>query len=133
MVRKFNKSSMNFTNVVLMVSLVILTITVVMYYFPKRMESFTDQMKWKVVYVYSDTCPHCISFTPIFDQFKATEVLNTKLQIIKVEKREAVEYLNEVSGFPTVMIYNSEGKVVDKLVGRTTFTELKNFVQKNTA
>lgn len=129
------------TTYLLIGSLVILTIAVLAYTYnmtfaKTKTEKFTDgTAKFKIVYAYSDTCPHCVSFTPIFDQFTATQVMNSKIEFLKVERRSANanDYLKYVDGFPTVLVFDSTGKLVDKQVGKTTLTELLTFVQKATS
>lgn len=87
---------------------------------------------YKIIYIYSETCPYCVSFTPIFEQYKATESYNKKLHFIDLEKKDASEYLSEVSGFPSVLIVDDTGKIVGKQVGKTTMKDLDSFVKKFT-
>lgn len=132
----------NVTSYLLIGSLIILTVAVLAYtynmtfpYAKTKAEKFTDgTAKYKVVYAYSDTCPHCVAFTPVFDQFTATQVMNSKIEILKVERRSANanNYLKYVDGFPTVLVFDTNGKLIDTQVGKTTLTELQTFVQKAT-
>ena len=76
----------------------------------KNFASFPKE--FVVVYFYLDGCPHCIKFTPEWEEF----VKKTKLKTKKVEakKMSLYERTLRISGFPTVMILGPNGPMTYK-------------------
>lgn len=61
--------------------LFIVALLIIFYYFNKHVltnmnsENFENNGKKKVVYFYMNGCPHCDSFSPIWDDFKRSSPL----------------------------------------------------------
>lgn len=133
---------MNWVLIIALVALLTFTIVYVIniHKMAKRMENFieegTSSANYKLVYVYSKTCPHCIEFSPIFDDFTRQlanhQTLSSKLAVEKVERADtsAAKYLRMVEGFPTVMLLKGD-ELKEMLVGKTDLPTMKAFVEKN--
>jgi thiol-disulfide isomerase/thioredoxin len=95
----------------------------------KQAEHF-DGGVYKVVYIYSNSCGHCKSFSPTFSAYAASQVSNTKLKVLSYEKDDAhaKEYLATVTAFPTVLIVDPSGTVVKTQTGNVSIEVLKTFV-----
>ena len=91
---------------------------------------------YKLVYVYSKTCPHCVEFTPTFDEFtrqlSSQQPLASKINVEKVERSDpsAAAYLKMVEGFPTVLLLK-DNELKEMIVGKTDLSTIKSFVEKN--
>jgi thiol-disulfide isomerase/thioredoxin len=120
-------------NILVIFSLVVLLFFTFIYVYniTTHKESFVNS-EYKVVYVYSETCPHCVAFTPIWDQYLATQNSNSKVQFLKVEKINAQQYMSYIDGFPTVLVFASDGTLVKKQVGKVTLEQLQAFVNAAT-
>lgn len=118
-------------NIMIIITLfLLLTLTFIYIYkmsVAKR-ETFVEA-KRTVVYVYSTTCPHCISFTPIWDQYVASTSATATFKFVKVEKSDAQEFMKYIDGYPTVIILDDDKRLIKKSVGKITYTELRKFVE----
>ena len=98
--------------------LYIAALIVVFYYFNKyvltnmNVENFENDGKKKVVYFYMNGCPHCDSFSPIWDEFKQT----SKLPTHKIESADAGEMMSKykISGFPTIILLDENNNKTRK-------------------
>ncbi len=82
-----------------------------------------------LLYFYSPSCPHCISFSPTFDQ--ATSIYKDKnINIIKIDasNTKRVKYLMPlgVNAFPTVRMYHNGS--VFPFSGPRTVANLQGFI-----
>ena len=103
----------------------------------KLAEKYTDQESsaYHVVYMYSNSCPYCQDFEPIFDKFKMDNMVRSNVVFRKVEKSqpEAASLSNQITGYPTVVILDaSTGNIINSQVGKTSYEELAMFVRQNT-
>lgn len=87
---------------------------------------------YELIYVYSERCPHCVKFSPVMEA--ATKQLmmepyTNKLKIEKFESKEegAKKYLDMMDGFPTLLLFNPQGELVEGLVGARTLEEVMSF------
>ena len=158
MVKKFGKSSMKLgkgygkgkksldtiTLVVVSVSLVLVLVFALIFLYksyckPEHFVTSEDSTKaYQVVYVYSDTCPNCINFAPTWEQYVATQTMNRSVGFKKVEKSDPQfphimqQYSSAIQGFPTVIIIDSYGTLIDSKSGNMQFIDLQQFVAQNT-
>jgi thiol-disulfide isomerase/thioredoxin len=88
--------------------------------------------KINVIYIYSDSCRYCTLFTPIFDSFAAQIQPNPRVSVSKFEKSNPeVKQLvaTAVTAFPTVVITDDKGKIINTSVGSSSLESLNNLVQ----
>jgi len=84
---------------------------------------------------YSQSCPHCMEFAPIYAEFAESVKLETKVKIAKMDARanEETEEITEeleVEGFPTVFGWKDGVKY--KYDGDRTMDSMYNFLSKVT-
>lgn len=127
--------------IILIVILVCLIIFAVMYMYnimkmSNKMEKFENSItgydpEYKVVYIYSSSCPHCTSFTPTFEKVAQDPELSSKMGFVKYEFSEAgaQPHMSNVDGFPTVLVYQ-DGQLKDKSVGSKSVEGFSNFLQR---
>ncbi len=125
-----NQSHSMVINYILVISLIALLLYSIYYVIrvtKSSKEEFTslknENCKYTVVYVYSSTCPFCISFEKTFEEFmsKVKSYVSCDLTIGKKEISELTSdehKLYNVSAFPTIVVLDASNKVVDKLVGK---------------
>lgn len=84
-----------------------------------------------VVYIYSNSCGFCTRFAPVYEEFAASSKLNCQ----KYEQGEpgAAKYMPYVSAFPTILIFDSNDKMIATTTGAMTLSNLKEWVSKSTA
>jgi thiol-disulfide isomerase/thioredoxin len=115
--------------------LYIVALLIIVYFFYKyvltnlNIENFgnieNDRRK-KVVYFFMNGCPHCVSFSPIWDEFKQTSPLPT----YKIESNEAGEMMNKynISGFPTILLLDENNNKLKELEGDRTLAGLNALI-----
>lgn len=89
----------------------------------KGLEQAKAENKYVLADVYTDWCGWCkrLDATTFADP-KFAEFLNKQFVAVKVNAEDKGEGTkaaaeNNVTGFPTALVYNSEGKVIGKVVG----------------
>ena len=115
--------------------LYIAALIVVFYYFNKyvltnmNVENFENDGKKKVVYFYMNGCPHCDSFSPIWDEFKQT----SKLPTHKIESADAGEMMSKykISGFPTIILLDENNNKLKELEGPRTIAGLNAMISNH--
>ena len=115
--------------------LYIAALIVVFYYFNKyvltnmNIENFENDGKKKVVYFYMNGCPHCDSFSPIWDEFKQT----SKLPTHKIESADAGEMMSKykISGFPTIILLDENNNKLKELEGPRTIAGLNAMISNH--
>jgi len=112
--------------------LFILALLIIFYYFNKyvltnmNVENFENDGKKKVVYFYMNGCPHCVSFSPIWDEFEKTSPLATH----KIESADAGEMMSKykISGFPTIILLDENNNKLKELEGPRTLAGLNAMI-----
>lgn len=101
----------------------------------KASEYFTSQemglaaVKYNIVYMYSNTCPHCKDMEPTWNQcVEQNNAGNVMFRKIEKNDEDALQYATHVSGYPTVLVLDQSGNLVNTQVGRTNLADLMNFV-----
>lgn len=143
----------NWILIIALVALLVFTIVYVVniHKMADRMEGFIDDIAvaegtapakmatsgsgYKLVYMYSKTCPHCVEFTPTFDEFTrqlSTHSLAGKVSVEKIERSDAnaAAYLKMVEGFPSVLLIK-DNELKEMMVGKTDLATIKTFVERN--
>ena len=113
--------------------LYIVALLIIFYFFYKyvltnlNVENFENDGKKKVVYFYMNGCPHCDSFSPIWDDFKQTSPLPTH----KIESADAGEMLKKynISGFPTILLLDKNNNKLKELEGDRTLVGLNALIR----
>ena len=113
--------------------LYIVALLIIFYFFYKyvltnlNVENFENDGKKKVVYFYMNGCPHCDSFSPIWDDFKQTSPLPTH----KIESADAGEMLKKynISGFPTILLLDKNNNKLKELEGDRTLAGLNALIK----
>ena len=113
--------------------LYIVALLIIFYFFYKyvltnlNVENFENDGKKKVVYFYMNGCPHCDSFSPIWDDFKQTSPLPTH----KIECADAGEMLKKynISGFPTILLLDKNNNKLKELEGDRTLVGLNALIR----
>jgi thiol-disulfide isomerase/thioredoxin len=112
--------------------LFIVALLIIFYYFNKyvltnmNVENFENDGKKKVVYFYMNGCPHCDSFSPIWDDFKQ----NCPLDTYKIESANAGEMMTKykISGFPTILLLDENNNKLKELEGDRTLANLNAMI-----
>ena len=107
---------------------------IIFYYFNKTIftnmnsENFENNGQKKVVYFYMNGCPHCDSFSPIWDEFTQ----NCPLPTHKIESRDAGEMMStyNISGFPTILLLNENNTKLKELDGPRTLAGLNAMISQ---
>jgi len=121
--------------------LYIAALIVVAYYFNKYVltnmnvenfdgKNFENDGKKKVVYFYMNGCPHCDSFSPIWDEFKQTSKLTTH----KIESADAGTMIDKykISGFPSIILLDENNNKLKELEGPRTVAGLNAMISNYT-
>jgi len=89
----------------------------------RKMEMYENVPLVEIIYFYSESCPFCTVFDPVFQKVTQKLVQSPKFQginisISKMEKKDInnKEFQSLVEGYPTVLIYKND-KFLDKIVG----------------
>ena len=112
--------------------LFIVALLIIFYYFNKyvltnmNVENFENDGKKKVVYFYMNGCPHCESFSPIWDEFTQTSPLATH----KIESADAGAMMTRynISGFPTIILLDENNNKLAELEGPRTLANLNAMI-----
>jgi thioredoxin-related protein len=127
----------SFMRYILIAALVVLLGFSVLYIFniqKTTKEAFENVGKYQVVYIYSNTCGHCTRFTPTFNTY-ATSVTADNVTTASFEKSmpSAEPYMGYVSAFPTVLVLDAQGKLINSKMGNMSLAELQGFVSSTIA
>ena len=100
--------------------------------FDSTIPSPSGSNPWKFNMYYVDWCPHCHHAKPEFESLGPTMTIGDKsvvLQAIEAEKNpEAVRGL-KISGYPTFLLYDAEGKVVGDYDGPRKGVSFRSFLE----
>lgn len=84
----------------------------------------------KIVYVYSESCPHCQRFSNTFEKLKESTP-NVEFESYERSDPQAARFLNHINGFPTVLSVDNDNMIINKLVGNVPLHVLQEFVENN--
>jgi thiol-disulfide isomerase/thioredoxin len=88
-----------------------------------------------ILLIYENWCGHCVRFKPIYDQF--SQLMNqgypkkNKVLCYAIEGKIMSEDLKSkvgVQGFPTIVLFNSDGYITQKYAGNRDIDSLKTAV-----
>ena len=84
-----------------------------------------------VVEFYSETCPHCTMFKPVYEEL--SEALNGQAKFVKLnvplnEDHEALARMRGVRALPTLEVFY-KGRVIGNVVGYHDFDSLSETVK----
>jgi thiol-disulfide isomerase/thioredoxin len=89
---------------------------------------------WRFNMYYVDWCPHCHHAKPEFEKLGSTMTIGGKkveCNAIEAEKNpEAVQGL-KISGYPTFVLYDAEGKLVKDYDGPRKDVSFRSFLEDN--
>lgn len=115
----------------LVLALVIVILATAWYFFKPlkwSVESFGEEKKFEIVYVYSPTCVHCKQFDPTWKEFESQLVSAGINNVKTVKSVDADKY--DVKGFPSVVLMENGKKKATFEADRTT-SALWTFVRTN--
>jgi thiol-disulfide isomerase/thioredoxin len=75
-----------------------------------------------------DGCPHCDSFSPIWDEFKQDSPIATH----KIESKDAGAMMEKykISGFPTILLLDENNNKLKELDGERTIDGLTAMISQ---
>jgi hypothetical protein len=85
-----------------------------------------------IMLVFSKTCPHCVTYMPIWDKLCKTEGRKANMVSMESQTYQKTPYASQkpVSGVPTVLYVNKEGEITEAKAPRDT-TAMTNAVRVN--
>ena len=93
--------------------------------------SYVTANPYKFHMYYVDWCPHCHAAKPEFDKLGSTLTIGGKavaLEAINAEKNPE-KVLGKPEGYPTIQLYNAEGKMVDEYKGERVESGFRSFLE----
>ena len=129
------KKRLSFKKPIASILFIVALLIIIVYYFNKdvftnmNVENFENDGKKKVVYFYMNGCPHCDSFSPIWDEFKKTSPLVTH----KIESADAGTMMSKykISGFPTILLLDENNNKLKELEGDRTIAGLNAMIRNH--
>jgi cytochrome oxidase Cu insertion factor (SCO1/SenC/PrrC family) len=131
-------SVMTWVLIIAVVALVGFTIMYIYQLSYKPKEQYTDGKKQAILtYIYSNTCPYCVKFNPVWQ--KVTESVVSDKYLVKFQKVEntspsAEPFLKYMDGIPMVHI-EVDGKYVGHMTGyndeETTLKTIKDVLESS--
>jgi thiol-disulfide isomerase/thioredoxin len=129
------KKRLSFKKPLASILFIVALLIIIVYYFNKdiftnmNVENFENDGKKKVVYFYMNGCPHCDSFSPIWDEFKKTSPLATH----KIESADAGTMMSKykISGFPTILLLDENNNKLKELEGPRTIAGLNAMIRNH--
>jgi thioredoxin-related protein len=129
------KKRLSFKKPLASILFIVALLIIIVYYFNKdiftnmNVENFENDGKKKVVYFYMNGCPHCDSFSPIWDEFKKTSPLPTH----KIESADAGAMMTRynISGFPTILLLDENNNKLKELEGPRTIAGLNAMIRNH--
>ncbi len=126
------KKRLSFKKPLASILFIVALLIIIVYYFNKdiftnmNVENFENDRRKKVVYFYMNGCPHCESFSPIWDEFTQTSPLATH----KIESADAGEMMTRynISGFPTILLLDENNNKLAELEGDRTLANLNAMI-----
>ena len=97
-------------------------------------EGFAGTGNHKLVLYYAEWCGHCKVAKPEFAKLGSTQTIGAStvdIQTVNAEEdKEAMKGVN-VRGYPTIILYDPKGKIVEEYGGERTEAALQAFLKKN--
>ena len=93
--------------------------------------SYVTANPYKFHMYYVDWCPHCHAAKPEFDKLGSTLTIGgkaVKVEAVNAEKNPE-KVLGKPNGYPTIQLYNAEGKLVDEYKGERTEAAFRSFLE----
>ena len=93
--------------------------------------SYVTANPYKFHMYYVDWCPHCHAAKPEFDKLGSTMTIGGKsvqMEAIEAEKNPE-KVLGKPEGYPTIQLYNAEGKLVDEYKGERVESGFRSFLE----
>lgn len=120
---------MNADTVIIATCVVIILIIFCCVCFRSRKETFVGDNQ--VVMIYSNSCPHCANFKPIFEKYKQAHP-QIAMKEIDASSPEGIPFSRKVSGYPTTIVIDKRNEIIgNPLVGATSYEALAEFVDSN--
>lgn len=86
---------------------------------------------FQVVYIYSNSCGYCTKFTPTFNSYATTAPANVTVNSYERSMPAAAQYMTYVSAFPTVLVLDKNGKLINSQTGNVSLSDLQSFVSSS--
>lgn len=92
-----------------------------------------SKMPFTFYYFYMTNCPHCVDFTPIWEDISKTLSTSDKVCLAKVESKQNKLLLEKhgVSGFPTLVLVNNKTGKGTTFEGRRDHDAIISFVKSH--
>ena len=93
--------------------------------------SYVTSNPYKFHMYYVDWCPHCHAAKPEFEKLGSTMTIggkSVKVEAIEAEKNPE-KVLGKPNGYPTIQLYNAEGKLVDEYKGERVESGFRSFLE----
>lgn len=98
------------------VSFILIIIIIVLLFnkFRRRRSSTRKQQKCTLYYFFTPSCPHCVRFTPIWDQLVKKLESKKNIELVKVDatKDQNLAFYYNVTRLPTIILVTSEKPIV---------------------
>lgn len=125
---------------ILIITLVILLGFAILYVYhiqkevSEKFEEKSDKGKYIVTYVYKEGCFYCKKFKPVWDEWKSTNATRFVANEFEQGTQQGQAFVRKynITGFPTMIVENSSGNIVDTKVGYCDIRTFTAFVDSNT-
>ena len=99
-------------------------------------EGFTGTGNHKLVLYYADWCGHCKVCKPEFQKLGAKQTIGARqvdIAMVNAEKDAEAMKGVQVRGYPTIILYDPKGQVVEEYQGERTEEAFHSFLEQNVA
>ena len=93
--------------------------------------AYVTAAPYKFNMYYADWCPHCHAAKPEFDKLGSKVTIGGKAvacEAIEAEKNPD-RVLSEVKGYPTIHLYDAQGKLLQEYSGERTEAGFRSFLE----
>ena len=94
--------------------------------------SYVTSNPYKFHMYYVDWCPHCHSTKPEFDKLGSKMTIGGKsvvCEAVNAEKNPE-KLLGKPEGYPSIQLYDAQGKMVDEYKGDRTASGFRSFLEE---
>jgi thiol-disulfide isomerase/thioredoxin len=99
----------------------------------KKSEGFEDAAGYQFVMYGVDWCPHCVKAKPEFEALGSKMTIggaDVACKVVNPEKEpEAVKPGQKIEGYPTIHLYDAQGKLVKEYSGPRTTAGFRSFLE----